>query len=118
MLSEQPRSAVPAGSQARMLMTWLRLTGGPEKARRLRDRRAWEGKRPREERLEWVREEREEHTKRGPTSEEGGRLRSRVHTAEEQGTEAMRRAFAQANAAWHGSRACVLTFTHCSHTSY
>ena len=101
MLREQPRSAVPAGSQARMLMTWLRLTGGPEKARRLRDRKAWEGKRPREERVAWVRGEQEEHTEWGPTSKDGGRLRSRVHTAEEQGTEAMSRAFAQANAAWH-----------------
>ena len=44
---EPAQSAVPVGSQARLLMMWVRLTGGPEKARRWRDRRAWEGKRPR-----------------------------------------------------------------------
>ena len=43
-------------------------------------------------------EAREAHTEGGPTSREDGRLWSRAHTAEWQGSVAMQRLFAQANA--------------------
>ena len=99
---EEARSAVPPGSQARLLMTWARLTGGPEAARRRRDRKAWEGAPPSTERMERVRKVREEIARGGRGGEDGGRPISRVHTAERQGTEAMRRLFAQANAGQHG----------------
>ena len=41
-----PRSAIPAGTAARWFITWLRLTGGPERARRRRDKLAWAGRPP------------------------------------------------------------------------
>ena len=100
-MRERPRSAIPPGSQARVLMTWARLTGGPERARRWRDRVAWEGRRPGAERVQSMEEAREAHTEGGPTSREDGRLWSRAHTAEWQGSVAMQRLFAQANASGH-----------------
>ena len=41
-----PQSAIPAGTAARWFLTWVRLTGGPERARKRRDKLAWAGRPP------------------------------------------------------------------------
>ena len=116
-----------AGSQARVFLTWMRLTGGPAFLRERRDKRDWEGRPPTKDstsvaitrrRADWVQEQGaagirsgEERTTitlappHAPTTLtrtwQGEAVRSRAHTAQHQYSERARRLFAEANAHTH-----------------
>ena len=96
-------SAVPAGSRARIFLTWMRLTGGPAFLRERRDKRNWEGRPPRKDRVGELEDARRQA---GLTTETdrawtGGGIGSREHTATRQQTERASILFAEANASAH-----------------
>jgi len=96
-------SAVPAGSHARLFLTWMRLTGGPAFLRDRRDKRDWEGRPPGKHTL---RETERDRGKAGLSTDEdrkwtGAGIGSRANTDKYQHTEQARRLFAEANAASH-----------------
>ena len=102
-------SAVPAGSQARIFLTWMRLTGGPAFLRERRDKRNWEGQPPGKDRLQAL----EAALSRAGLNTDSDRvwsgegIGSRAHTAKRQHTEKARRLFAEANASTHEREARV-----------
>ena len=96
-------SAVPAGTLARLFLTWMRLTGGPAFLRERRDRRNWEGQPPGAQELKQLERDR---SKEGMTTGKdrewtGSGIGSRANTDTHQHTEKARRLFAEANASTH-----------------